>query len=63
MGIDAFMLHGRLQQMAAQDAESLNGTTGTLTMSDNRQIHRRLRFARFENGIARVISADVASTR
>ena len=49
--------------MAAQDAESLNGTTGTLTMSDNRQIHRRLRFARFENGIARVISADVASTR
>ncbi len=63
MGIDAFMLHGRLAQMAAQGAESLQGTTGTLTMYDNRQIHRRLQFARFENGIARIISSELAASR
>ena len=52
MGIDSFRLYPRLNQLADKQINSLRGTTGILTMSENLRIHRRLEPARFENGIA-----------
>ena len=52
MGIDSFRLYPRLKQFSNNSISSLRGTTGVLTMSENRRIHRSLMTARFEDGIA-----------
>ncbi|MDG2250506.1 MAG: penicillin-binding protein activator [Gammaproteobacteria bacterium] len=52
MGIDSFHLYPRLKQFSNNSISSVRGTTGLLTMSENRRIHRRLTTARFEDGIA-----------
>ena len=52
MGIDSFRLYPRLKQFSNNSMSSLRGTTGVLTMSENRRIHRSLTTARFEDGIA-----------
>ena len=52
MGIDSFRLYPRLKQFSNDSISSLRGTTGVLTMSENRRIHRSLTTARFEDGIA-----------
>ena len=52
MGIDSFMLYPRLFQLAERQVDSLRGTTGILTMSENQRIHRNLEPARFEDGLA-----------
>ena len=52
MGIDSFRLYPRLNQLADKQINSLRGTPGIITMSENLRIHRRLEPARFENGIA-----------
>ena len=52
MGIDSFRLYPRLKQFSNNSISSLRGTTGVLTMSENRRIHRSLTTARFEDGIA-----------
>lgn len=52
MGIDSFRLYPRLQQFTDKNINSLRGTTGVLTMTENQRIHRSLETARFEDGIA-----------
>ena len=52
MGIDSFRLYPRLKQFSNNSISSVSGTTGVLTMSENRRIHRSLTTARFEDGIA-----------
>jgi len=55
MGIDSFRLHSRLPQLENGTVSSLPGTTGTLTVSADRLIHRISQQAEFVNGIARSI--------
>ncbi len=52
MGIDSFRLYARLRQFADKEIDSLQGATGTLSMSENGIIHRNLDVALFVNGIA-----------
>lgn len=51
MGIDGFRLYPRLNQLAQRQINSLRGTTGVLTMSENLRIHRSLEPARFVDGL------------
>ena len=53
LGIDSFQLYTRLQQMAEQGVDSLQGATGTLTMGPNQRIRRELENAQFIDGLAR----------
>lgn len=54
MGIDSFRLYARLQQLADKEIDSLQGTTGKLSMNESGIIHRNLDVARFVDGIATV---------
>lgn len=54
MGIDSFRLYARLQQLANKEIDSLQGTTGKLSMNESGIIHRNLDVARFVDGIATV---------
>ncbi len=49
MGVDAFYLHPRIQQLQQSPDSALQGLTGTLTLSNNR-IVRELQLARFSDG-------------
>jgi uncharacterized protein len=54
MGVDSFRIYPRLQQLANGELNTLQGTTGSLSMSDQR-IQRVLQAARFVDGLATVI--------
>ncbi|MCH7815469.1 MAG: penicillin-binding protein activator [Proteobacteria bacterium] len=62
MGIDSFRLYARLGQMASRQIDSLQGATGTLTMSDNQIIHRKLEVARFIDGLAILLESAATDT-
>lgn len=59
MGIDSFLLSSRLQQFDSGQISLLRGTTGTLNMSADGQIRRRLPVARFEDGRAILLQRQV----
>ncbi len=50
LGIDSFRLYARLGQLASGNLQRMPGTTGVLSMQDQRRIHREVSIARFENG-------------
>jgi outer membrane PBP1 activator LpoA protein len=54
MGMDSFRIYPRLQQLANGKLNALQGTTGSLSMSDQR-IQRVLQAARFVDGLATAI--------
>ncbi|GEK50800.1 penicillin-binding protein activator [Vreelandella venusta] len=49
MGVDAYELGIRLSDLSALDG--MNGSTGTLHLSDDGRIHRELPWAKFQNGV------------
>jgi outer membrane PBP1 activator LpoA protein len=51
LGADAFLLHARLQQLAASPHNSIRGYTGVLSMDQQGRIHRQLLPAQFTNGV------------
>ena len=51
LGADAFLLHWRLQQLAASPDNSIRGHTGVLSMDEQGRIHRELVSAQFINGV------------
>ena len=51
LGADAFLLHWRLQQLAASPDNSIRGHTGVLSMDEQGRIHRQLVSAQFINGV------------
>ncbi len=54
LGIDSFQLHPRLRQLDEIGTSRLYGNTGTLKLNSNREIERRLLFAKIKNGRARL---------
>ncbi|WP_166268512.1 penicillin-binding protein activator [Marinobacter caseinilyticus] len=50
MGADAFQLSARLPLLEQVQGSTLDGHTGVLTMSEQGKIHRKQRWARFEQG-------------
>ena len=55
MGIDSFRLYPRLQQFNNGSIQFIQGTTGRLFISESQKFRRKLKAARFENGIATLI--------
>ncbi len=55
MGIDAFNLLPHLLRLRGDPAETYQGATGHLTMDEVHRIHRQLLWARFQNGIPKVL--------
>lgn len=56
MGVDAYRLYLRMEHMRAFPYMSLEGATGTLSITPDGSIHRRLRNAVILNGEASVLS-------
>ena len=50
LGVDAYQLHPRLQQMVLLKHSKLHGVTGVLQLSADQIITRTLLWARFANG-------------
>lgn len=65
LGIDSFQLHPRLRQLNEIPTSRLYGNTGTLRLNENREIERRLLFAKIKNGRARLtpLADQVTVTR
>ena len=55
MGIDSFRLYPRLKQFNNGSIQFIQGTTGGLFISESQKFRRKLKAARFENGIATLI--------
>lgn len=55
LGVDAYRLYPRLQQMALLDNSRVYGETGSLRLNSAGQIERELLLAVFENGLAKNI--------
>ena len=55
LGVDAYRLYPRLQQMALLDQSRVYGETGNLQLNENGQIESELLLAVFENGLAKNI--------
>lgn len=51
LGIDAWHLIPYVNQPGINDREAYQGVTGELTLDSRQRIHRRLRWARFQNGL------------
>jgi outer membrane PBP1 activator LpoA protein len=51
LGADAFLIHWRLQQLAASADNSIRGYTGVLSMDKQGRIHRTLMTAQFADGV------------
>ena len=51
LGIDAWHLIPYIDQSGSNDREAYQGVTGELTLDSRQRIHRRLRWARFQNGL------------
>jgi len=51
LGIDAFSLVPHLQRLAREASASLAGRTGRLSIDADHRVHRKLRWARFDEGL------------
>ena len=51
MGYDAYHLAGTLYGSREQPMEEMIGATGRLYLDETGQVHRKLAWARFENGV------------
>jgi hypothetical protein len=52
LGIDSFQLHPRLRQLSEIPSSRFYGNTGTLRLNADREVERRLLFAKIRNGRA-----------
>lgn len=52
MGIDAYRLHQRFAVMGVNNGMQVQGTTGRLSLNEQRQIVRQLDWGEFRNGLA-----------
>mgnify|MGYP000592645573 CR=1 FL=1 len=50
LGVDAFRLYPRLQQLSSLKSSKIFGVTGDLSLDENNRIHRKLPFSIFKNG-------------
>ncbi len=55
LGVDAYRLYPRLQQMAQLDSSKVYGATGSLQLNNAGQVERQLLLAVFEDGLAKNI--------
>lgn len=55
LGVDSYRLHDRLTQFTDAEISTLGGTTGVLTMNDNREVRRQLLAARFVDGLPELL--------
>ena len=60
LGVDSYRLHARLFQFESGAIASVPGTTGVLSITADRRIHRRLQPAYFDNGIAQPLAMDLS---
>ncbi len=58
LGIDSYLLHARLQQLADRQIVHLQGVTGDLSMVDNQRIRRNLQVARFQDGLVTTVTGE-----
>jgi len=59
-GADAYRLMPHLGRLRAQRFAEIEGATGRLSVDSGARVHRRLVWARFRDGLPRVIPAAVA---
>lgn len=59
LGVDAYRLYPRLNQLTLVQNSELNGYTGVLTLDDYRQVVRHLGFAKFIDGTPRFIPGSL----
>jgi len=57
-GADAYRLVGELGKLRAQQYAEFQGMTGSLSLSENNRINRRLMWARFNKGTPRILDGD-----
>jgi outer membrane PBP1 activator LpoA protein len=58
MGVDAFRLYPRLNQLSVLPDSKIFGVTGDLSMDSEGRIHRQMPLARFQRGIPKAINLD-----
>jgi len=58
MGVDAFRLYPRLNQLSGLPGSKIFGVTGDLSMDSEGRIHRKMPLAKFQRGIPRAINLD-----
>jgi outer membrane PBP1 activator LpoA protein len=51
LGIDAYRLSGRLEELSAHPREGFRGVTGMLTVSEDQRVKRQLTCARIDQGV------------
>lgn len=56
LGVDSYRLHDRLSQFTTAQITALKGTTGVLTINENKEVRRQLLTARFVEGIPEMLS-------
>lgn len=61
LGIDAWHLIPYVDQSGSNDREAYQGVTGELTLDSRQRIHRRLRWARFQNGLPVPLEATASN--
>lgn len=61
LGVDAYDTIFHLDRLKSSPAERFEGATGSLSLDEANRIHRRLIWARFENGQARLLAPADAS--
>jgi outer membrane PBP1 activator LpoA protein len=59
LGFDAYQVVPWLDTLGLPGFSRFPGATGTLSLDDNRQLHRTLEWARFSGGVPEKISAPV----
>ena len=58
MGVDAFRLYPRLNQLSVLPNSKIFGVTGDLSMDSEGRVHRKMPMARFVRGLPKAISTD-----
>ncbi|MFT4862123.1 MAG: outer membrane PBP1 activator LpoA protein [Pseudohongiellaceae bacterium] len=62
LGLDSYQLHTRLQQLAASEILAVNGVTGLLTLTPEREIVRELNVAQFKDGVLQQFEGFITQT-
>lgn len=57
LGVDSYRLHDRLTQFSETEITTLRGTTGVLTINQNREVRRQLLAAKFVDGLPQLLAA------
>ncbi len=60
LGVDAWRLYPRMEQMARSEGAQLFGATGILTITPNRDVQRTLKWQHFSNGHPAPLSREMS---